>query len=67
MQNETSPGVVISRARQRKGWTQQQLADALGVYQVTVARWETDVHFPLRHAGAIEEVLGIVIPAPAQS
>jgi DNA-binding transcriptional regulator YiaG len=29
--------------RERNGYSQQKLADALGVFQVTVARWETGV------------------------
>lgn len=67
MPNETPTGDAIRRARQRKGWTQQQLAGELGVYKATVARWEAGTHFPLRYAGAIEEVLGITIPAPVKT
>ena len=36
-------------------------------YQATVARWEAGTHFPLRYAGAIEEVLDITIPAPVKA
>jgi transcriptional regulator with XRE-family HTH domain len=67
MPNETPTGIMIKRARERKRWTQQQLADALSVSKATVARWESGEHFPLRTAGAIEEALGITIPAQAAS
>ena len=39
------------------------MAMALGVTRATVARWENGTHFPLRKAGAIEDLLGIQIPA----
>ncbi len=52
-------GRAIARARHRKRWTQQQLAEHLGVNKVTVANWERGEHFPLRNLGAIEEALGI--------
>lgn len=60
-------GILIQRARQRKRMTQQDLADALEVSRSAVADWETGAHFPLRNAGAIEELLGITIPAPGTS
>lgn len=56
-------GVLIQRARHRKRLTQQQLADELSVSKSTVANWERGEHFPLRYAGAIEELLEITIPA----
>lgn len=33
-------GAELRRIRERLGWTQQQLADELGVAANTVARWE---------------------------
>jgi transcriptional regulator with XRE-family HTH domain len=62
-----SVGILISRARHRKRLTQEQMAEALGVSKSSVANWESGEHFPLRYAGAIEELLEITIPAPAQS
>lgn len=59
-----SVGTLIQRARQRKRLSQAQLAIALGVTRATVAKWENGTHFPLRKAGAIEDVLDIEIPAP---
>ena len=35
-------GADLRRLRRRLGWTQQQLADAVGVATNTVARWERD-------------------------
>lgn len=59
-------GHLIARARHRKRMTQAQLAEALGVTQVTVARWETGEHYPVRNAGAIEDLLDITIPAAGE-
>jgi transcriptional regulator with XRE-family HTH domain len=56
-------GILIARARHRKHLTQQQLAEALDVNKSTVANWERGEHFPLRYAGALEELLEITIPA----
>jgi transcriptional regulator with XRE-family HTH domain len=35
-------GAALQRIRRRLGWTQQQLANAVGVTRNTVARWERD-------------------------
>lgn len=56
-------GILIQRARQRMRLTQPELAARLGVSRSAVANWERGVSYPLRNAGAIEEVLGITIPA----
>ena len=60
-------GLLIRRARERKRMTQQELSDALDVDRSAVSNWETGVHFPLRHAGRIEELLDIKIPAPPRA
>lgn len=52
-------GSVIARARQRKRWTQAELARQLGVNRMTVVSWEAGKNFPLRNLGAIEEALDI--------
>lgn len=57
-----SVGILIARARHRKRWTQDQLAEALGVSPSTVKNWERGESYPLRTAGLVEEVLGITIP-----
>lgn len=56
-------GILIARARQRRRWSQRQLAEALQVSTSTVANWERGEHFPLKKAGVVEELLGIKIPA----
>ena len=43
MPDQPSP---IRAARIAAGMTQQQLADALGISQVSVTRWETGEHEP---------------------
>lgn len=52
-------GTSIRRARERKRWTQRQLAHALGVNIKTVDNWENGRTSPRSAIGAIEQVLGI--------
>ena len=52
-------GTAIKRARERKRWTQRQLADALGVDIKTVDNWENGRTRPRSSIGALEEVLGV--------
>jgi len=52
-------GSKIRRARERLHWTQQKLADALGVDRKTVDNWENDRTYPRNRIGALEEVLGV--------
>lgn len=59
-------GKAIALARHRKRLTQMALAHKLGVSREAVANWERGVHFPQRHLGAVEEVLGISLEGYAQ-
>jgi transcriptional regulator with XRE-family HTH domain len=56
-------GTAIRRARERKRWTQHQLADAIGVSRNAVHAWENDRAYPRSAIGALEEVLGISLTA----
>lgn len=55
----TALGTTIKRARERRRWTQQQLADAVGVSQKTVDNWENNRTLPKSSLGAIESILGV--------
>jgi transcriptional regulator with XRE-family HTH domain len=41
-----TPNQALKRARERKGWTQQVLADKLGTVPLTINRWEQGKAFP---------------------
>lgn len=67
MAAEQRIGIVIRRARERKRWTQKDLANALGVSRQSVDSWENDRVWPRNSIGALEQVLGISLngtPAP---
>ena len=53
-----SLGTRIKRARERKRWTQQELADRVGVNRKTVDNWENERAIPRSSIGALEHVLG---------
>ena len=57
--SDRSLGESIRRARERKGWIQQQLADAVGVDRKTVDNWENGRTSPRNKLGKIEEVLDL--------
>lgn len=59
MATDTRIGTSIKRARERKRWTQRQLAAALGVDRKTVDNWENGRTSPRSSIGALEEVLGL--------
>lgn len=59
MATELPIGTRIRRARERKRWTQQQLADAVDVNVKTVNNWETGRTEPVNSIGAIEEALSV--------
>jgi transcriptional regulator with XRE-family HTH domain len=59
MATEPRLGTRIKRARERKRWTQQQLADRVGVNRKTVDNWENDRSGPRSSIGILEDVLGI--------
>lgn len=61
MATGTRIGTTIRQARDRKHWTQQQLADAVGVSRTTVDAWENDRGLP-RNKTVVEDVLGITLP-----
>jgi transcriptional regulator with XRE-family HTH domain len=61
----TGIGTRIKRARERKRWTQRQLADALGVDRKTVDNWENGRTRPASSIGAIEDVLGVSLSEDA--
>ena len=50
----------IAQARLAKGWTQQQLAEALGVGQPMIAHWETGAKKPkMQTLMRIADALGV--------
>lgn len=59
MATEPPLGTRIKRARERKRWTQQRLADAVDVSQKTIDNWENGRTSPRSSIGALEEVLGV--------
>jgi transcriptional regulator with XRE-family HTH domain len=51
-------GESIRAARQRRGWTQEELADKLEVGITSVKNWESGKHEPRSALARIEDVLG---------
>ncbi len=41
MMNQGKIGAFISERRKAKGWTQNQLAEKLGITDKAVSKWET--------------------------
>ena len=59
MATDPAIGVAIRRARERKRWTQRQLADAIRVNIKSVDNWENGRTHPRSSIGALESVLGV--------
>lgn len=51
-------GDRIRKARERRRWTQQELADLVGVSRETVGNWETGQTSPRNRMQRLIEVLG---------
>lgn len=52
----------VAILRRRKEWSQQELADRVGIHRVTVARIETAVHHPsFAEACLMADLLGVSI------
>lgn len=51
-------GTRIAKRRQQLRLSQEQLAELLGVNRTSVANWESGKHYPQRHIGRLEELLG---------
>lgn len=61
-------GRRVRSARERRGWSQQRLARAVGVDRRTVIRLEAGAHRPTFHlVHALEEVLSLVRLVPGWS
>lgn len=41
--NAKKTGVYLATKRREKNWTQQQLAEKLGVSSKTISKWERDI------------------------
>lgn len=49
-------GSTIAAKRKEKGMTQAQLAEAVGVNQIQISRWENDKHLP-----TVEQFVNIAV------
>ena len=58
---------TIQRQRKAKGYTQQELANMLGVSQVMVSRWENgEENFTIATLARISKALGIALYNPLE-
>lgn len=58
-------GDSIRRAREKRDWTQDELAHALGVSTMTIRNWEAGRHSPKNALARVEELLGIQLQEAA--
>jgi transcriptional regulator with XRE-family HTH domain len=56
-------GTRIAKRRHVLGLSQAQLAQRVGVKRDAVSKWETGKHYPHRHLGKLEAVLGVTLTA----
>ncbi|MCD8207594.1 MAG: helix-turn-helix domain-containing protein [Bacteroidales bacterium] len=59
-------GSLIRQLRERKGWTQQQLADTLWVSRQTISGWENGKDMSFVDAVSVLRILGarVIIKLP---
>lgn len=57
-QQEDAPSIAVIVARQKAGWSQQELADKAGVPQSTVARFERGANTSVRTLNKLVTALG---------
>jgi DNA-binding XRE family transcriptional regulator len=50
-------GEQIKALREFAGWSQQELADQLGMRQQTISEWETGKYYPRRSTGVLLEFI----------
>jgi transcriptional regulator with XRE-family HTH domain len=60
----TELGDRIRSARERKRWSQEQLAEKVGTSLRSVGNWERGVNHPRNSLGRLEEVLGVTLVGP---
>jgi transcriptional regulator with XRE-family HTH domain len=58
-------GPVIAKRRHVLGLSQEELAVRVGVSRDSVSSWERGKHFPHRHLGKLEQVLGVDLTGEA--
>lgn len=55
-------GEQICKARQKKGWTQEQLAQEMHVVRQTISKWEQNISVPdVQSLQKLSQVLGISV------
>ena len=59
-------GIFLKELRNKKGMTQEQLGEMVGVSNKTISRWETGNYMPpvdcLNMLGSITKLMGFRIP-----
>lgn len=56
-------GRALQRSRKERGWSQELLAERLGVSQATVSFWESGVEYPnFEHLARLASLLPELLP-----